>query len=113
MKSKVILKHNNDKSTIELVQWKTPYNPERAYSIPVNHYGIHRTAFTSSDIEADVATLKAQGVEFVSPITPCCSGPDASGSIVAFYDPDGTIVELAGTPAFMGNLIRVIMWVMG
>jgi catechol 2,3-dioxygenase-like lactoylglutathione lyase family enzyme len=108
-----ILKHNNDESIIELVQWKTPYNPERAYSIPVNHYGIHRTAFTSSDIEADVATLKAQGVEFVSPITPCCSGPDASGSIVAFYDPDGTIVELAGTPAFMGNLIRVIMWMMG
>ena len=108
-----ILRQSNDESTIELVQWITPYNPERAYSIPVNHYGIHRTAFTSSDIEADVATLKAQGVEFVSPITPCCSGPDASGSIVAFYDPDGTIVELAGTPAFMGNLIRVVMWLMG
>ena len=108
-----ILRHKNDESTIELVQWITPYNPERAYSIPVNHYGIHRTAFTSSDIEADVATLKAQGVEFVSPITPCCSGPDASGSIVAFYDPDGTIVELAGTPAFMGNLLRVVMWLMG
>ena len=79
---------------MELVQWLSPYNPERAYPIPVNHLGIHRTALATTDIEADVATLKAQGVEFVSPITPCCSGPNASGSIVAFYDPDGTIVEL-------------------
>lgn len=89
-----ILTHAVDGATMELVQWLSPYNPERAYPIPVNHLGIHRTALATTDIEADVATLKAQGVEFVSPITPCCSGPDASGSIVAFYDPDGTIVEL-------------------
>jgi len=105
-----ILTHGADGSTMELVQWLAPYNPERAYPIPVNHLGIHRTALATSDIVADVATLKAQGVEFVSPITPCCSGPDASGSIVAFYDPDGTIVELVEQSLvswLMPSLLRV------
>lgn len=98
-----------DGSTIELRQWKKPYDPERAYGVPVNHLGIHRTAFATSDIEADVATLKAQGVVFVSEITPCCSGPDASGRIVAFYDPDGTIVELVEQP-LMNWIIPLLLW---
>ncbi len=105
-----ILTHGVDGSTMELVRWLAPYNPERAYPIPVNHLGIHRTALATTDIAADVATLKAQGVEFVSPVTPCCSGPDASGSIVAFYDPDGTIVELVEQSAvswLMPSLLRV------
>ena len=55
-------------------------------------------AFTSGDIDGDVAQLVAQGVQMISPITPCCSGPDAWGGIVAFYDPDGTILELAEMP---------------
>ena len=105
-----LLTHAVDGSTMELVQWLSPYDPERAYPIPVNHIGIHRTALATTDIVADVATLKAQGVEFVSPITPCCSGPDSSGSIVAFYDPDGTIVELVEQPLLswlMPSLLRM------
>ena len=103
-----IVTSENDDTTLELVQWITPYNPERAYDIPVNHLGIHRMAFATSDIAADVAALKAQGVEFVSEITPCCSGSDSSGSIVAFYDPDGTVVELVEQP-FMA-LFSILMW---
>jgi len=99
-----------DNSTLELVQWRHPFNAERAYPVPVNHLGIHRMAFATSDIEADVATLKAQGVEFVSPITPCCSGADSSGQIVAFYDPDGTIVELVEQPA-MTWALPVLLWI--
>ena len=105
-----LLTHAVDGSTMELVQWISPHNPERAYPIPVNHLGIHRTALATTDIAADVATLKAQGVAFVSPITPCCSGPDSSGSIVAFYDPDGTIVELVEQPLMswlMPSLLRM------
>lgn len=104
-----ILTHANDDSTVELVQWVTPYDPERAYEIPVNHFGMHRTAFLSADIVADVATLKAQGVEFLSPITPCCSGEDSSTSIVAFYDPDGTIVELADA-GLLSKVFTVVKW---
>jgi catechol 2,3-dioxygenase-like lactoylglutathione lyase family enzyme len=98
-----------DDSTLELVQWISPHNPERAYPVPINHYGIHRMAFSTTDIDADVAALKAQGVEFVSEVTPCCSGPDSWGGIVAFYDPDGVVVELVEQP-FMAQLLAVVAW---
>ncbi|MGI9323749.1 MAG: VOC family protein [Pseudomonadales bacterium] len=104
-----LFEHPEDGSSLELVQWLQPHNPERAYSLPVNHIGLHRMAYATSDIVADVAALRAQGVEFVSPITPCCSGPDSPGSIVAFYDPDGTIVELVEQP-FMTELMAVLGW---
>jgi catechol 2,3-dioxygenase-like lactoylglutathione lyase family enzyme len=104
-----LLTHLVDHSTIELVQWLTPADLRPPYPAPVNHLGIHRTAFSTTDIEADVATLKAQGVEFLSPITPCCSGADSWGSIVAFYDPDGTIVELVEQP-FMTVLFTLSRW---
>jgi len=102
--------HVSDASTFELVQWITPFDARPPYPIPVNHPGIHRTAFATTDIEADVAALRAQGVEFVSPITPCCSGDDSASSIIAFYDPDGTIVELAQQPYWLGVLLDVIGW---
>lgn len=93
-----VLTHVADGSQIELVEWLAPFDPTPPYPIPINHIGIHRMAFTSGDIEADTAALVAEGVPMISPITPCCSGPDASGGIVAFYDPDGTIMELAEMP---------------
>lgn len=105
-KRAVELSHSRDDSRLEISQWLTPYDPEPPYPVPVNHLGIHRMAFSTSDIEADVAMLKAQGVEFVSDITPCCSGPDSWGSIVAFYDPDGTVLELVEQP-FMTPLFTL------
>ncbi len=107
-----MLAHQRDGSVIELVQWHAPYDATPPYPIPINHLGIHRMALATTDIEADVAALKAQGVEFISPITPCCSGEDASSSIVAFYDPDGTIVELAQMPYIFKFLGPVIRWFM-
>jgi predicted enzyme related to lactoylglutathione lyase len=62
-----------------------------------------------SDIEADVAALKAQGVEFVSETTPCCCEPDSWGGIVAFYDPNGTVVELVEQP-FISQLLSLMAW---
>lgn len=102
--------HEVDGSVLELVQWLAPFDPERAYPPPVNHLGIHRTAYSTTDIAGDVAALRAQGVEFLSPITPCCSGDDSSSSIVAFYDPDGTIVELVEQPYVFHLLFKVITW---
>ena len=102
--------HEVDGSVLELVQWLAPFDPERAYPPPVNHLGIHRTAYSTTDIEGDVAALKAQGVEFLSPITPCCSGDDSSSSIIAFYDPDGTVVELVQQPYIFHLLFKVITW---
>jgi catechol 2,3-dioxygenase-like lactoylglutathione lyase family enzyme len=104
-----VLSHEVDGSQIELVQWLSPFDPEPAYPPPVSHLGIHRMALLTGDIEADVAALKAQGVKFISGITPCCSGPDSWGSIVLFYDPDGTVVELVEQP-FMGTVARAVIW---
>ncbi len=98
-----------DGSTLTITQWVAPFCATPAYPIPINHLGIHRMAFTSSDIEADVASLRAQGVEFVSDITPCCSGADSWGGIVAFYDPDGAIHELVEQP-LMDEMLAVGRW---
>ena len=91
-------RHVYDGSEIELVQWLEPYDPTPPYPTPINHIGIHRMAFSTSDIESDVALLQSRGVEMISPITPCCSGEDSWGGIVAFYDPDGAIMELVEQP---------------
>ncbi len=104
-----VFTHPVAQSQLVIQQWLEPFNADRPYPLPINHLGINRIALTSSDIEADVAALKAQGVTFVSPITPCCSGPDSWGSIVAFFDPDGTIVELVDQP-FMNLMMRIMRW---
>lgn len=98
-------KHVSDGSEIELIQWLEPFDPTPPYPVPINHIGIHRMAFSTSDIESDVALLQAQGVEMISPITPCCSGEDSWGGIVAFYDPDGVIMELVEQP-----MMTIMSW---
>jgi len=86
----------SDGSVIELVEWKSPRNPERAYPPPINHIGINRMAYFTLDLAGDVARLKAQGVKFLSEVAPCCEGPNSTSGIVAFSDPDGTFIELLG-----------------
>ena len=105
-----LFSHNEDKSKLELIQWIRPLDLERPYPIPINHLGIHRIALATCNLEADVEILKPQGVEFISDITPCCDGPNSSSGIVAFYDPDGTIIELAEMPWFAKILFPIIIW---
>ena len=105
---RVILRHRLDGSGLELTQWLQPYDAEPPYPLPVNHLGIHRIALLTADMQADVHILQEHGVPFVSPVTPCCSGPDSWGSIVAFKDPDGTIVELAEQPG-LGPLMQIML----
>ena len=74
--------------------------------------GQHVRIFGQENNEAETFNkelITAKGVEFVSAITPCCSGEDSWGSIVAFYDPDGTVVELVEQPfmTFMSWLMRL------
>jgi len=102
-----VFTHRIDGTQLELVEWITPYDATPPYPAPINHLGIHRIAFSTTDIEGDVAKLRAAGVEFISDITPCCSGNDSWGGIVAFYDPDGTIVELVEQP-----LMTIMAWFM-
>ena len=105
----VMLVHRIDGSELELVRWLEPFDPEPPYQAPVNHIGIHRLAYITTDMAGDVAALEASGVEFLSAVTPCCSGPDSSGSIVAFYDPDGAVVELT-EQTLMRFLLPIMRW---
>ncbi|MEQ9005119.1 MAG: VOC family protein [Pseudomonadales bacterium] len=101
--------HRGDGSQLKIVQWISPGDDAPPYPPPINHLGNHRMAFATSDIEADVAALRAQGVPMISEITPCCSGPDSWGGIIAFHDPDGTVMELVEQP-FMTFLDWIMRW---
>ncbi len=86
-----------DKHVLRLVQWISPFNPEPAYPPPINHIGINRIALLTPDIARAVGILKAQGVEFLSEIAPCCTGTaDDETAIVHAIDPDGIFLELVG-----------------
>ena len=86
-----------DQHKLWLTQWLDPHHSAPPYPAPINHIGIHRIALAVTDLDNAVASLTAQGVEFLSDIAPCCSGTgkDEIGIINAL-DPDGTFLELVG-----------------
>jgi catechol 2,3-dioxygenase-like lactoylglutathione lyase family enzyme len=86
-----------DHHVLRLVQWLKPYNDEPAYPPPINHIGIDRIALIVPNLDRAVEILKAQGVEFLSEVAPCCSGTgDDETGIVHAIDPDGVFLELVG-----------------
>ncbi|MEE2776722.1 MAG: VOC family protein [Acidobacteriota bacterium] len=86
-----------DHHVLRLVQWIEPHNDDPAYQPPINHIGINRIALMVPNLDRAVQVLKAQGVEFLSEVAPCCSGTgnDVSG-IVHAIDPDGVFLEFVG-----------------
>ena len=84
----------NDKATLQLRRWTTPFNSAPPYSPPVNHLGIDRIAFYVEDLNAATDEMNRLGFEQLGPI----GGGATVGSvgIVFFYDPDGIKVELWG-----------------
>jgi catechol 2,3-dioxygenase-like lactoylglutathione lyase family enzyme len=78
---------------IDLLEWKEPRDSAPPYP-HLYHLGIARICLMTSNMDADVATLKTQGVEFISePVL--LSPPDVPPSrFVCFKDPDGTVLEL-------------------
>jgi catechol 2,3-dioxygenase-like lactoylglutathione lyase family enzyme len=91
-----LLRHERDGSAIELIEWLKPRDSAPPYPAPINHPGIHRINYASTDLAADVARLKALGVRFLSPIAPCCTGDASRMGIIIMEDPDGAFVELLG-----------------
>jgi catechol 2,3-dioxygenase-like lactoylglutathione lyase family enzyme len=84
----------DDEATLQLRQWKTPFNSAPPYSPPVNHLGIDRIALFVDDLNAAIDEMNRLGFEQLGPI----GGGAAVGSvgIVFFYDPDRIKVELWG-----------------
>lgn len=82
---------------IDLLEWQKPRDGEPPYQ-NLNHLGLGRIAFTTSDIQADIATLRQGGVRFLSAAPAEVAGPGGSTvQFICFTDPDGTVLELVDT----------------
>lgn len=87
----VSLGEDTDGATLQLRQWKRPYDDAPAYTPPVNHLGIDRINFYVKDLTAAIKSMEEIGFE---PVWPIGGGPDFG--LVFFFDPDGIKVQLAG-----------------
>jgi catechol 2,3-dioxygenase-like lactoylglutathione lyase family enzyme len=87
----VSLGEGTDGATLQLRQWKRPYDDAPPYPPPVNHLGIDRINFYVKDLTAAIKTMTEIGFEPLGPV----GGPPEFG-IVFFFDPDGIKVQLAG-----------------
>lgn len=84
----------NPNATLQLRQWKRPFDASPPYSPPVNHLGIDRIAFYVDDLNATVAEMNRLGFEQLGPIGGGTNAGDIG--IVFFFDPDGIKVEFWG-----------------
>ncbi len=78
---------------IDLLEWKEPRDSALPYA-ELNHLGIARIALYSSDLEADLAELRADGVEIVGEPASVVLEDQTRSRFVCFKDPDGTVLEL-------------------
>ena len=87
----VSLGEGTDGATIQLRQWKTPFDSAPAYAPPVNHLGIDRINFYVENVTTTIETMNELGFEQLGPVG---GGPGVG--IVFFFDPDGIKVQFAG-----------------
>ena len=105
---------SRDGSLIDLIEWKDPYDDSVPYS-SVNHLGIAFLTLETTNLDADIVILAAQGVEFFSEPA-SMARPSGNKRFICFKDLDGTIIELVETgsvksPAASGIHITGIMGV--
>ncbi|MBL8923266.1 MAG: SDR family NAD(P)-dependent oxidoreductase [Myxococcaceae bacterium] len=83
-----------DGSTIDLLEWEQPRDA-RPPPDALNHLGLARIALVTRDLDADVARLRARGVEFLSAQPGEVRDPvGGTTRFICFKDPDGTVLEL-------------------
>jgi len=82
-----------ESTMIDLIEWKDPRDTAPPYP-HLYHLGLARIALRTTDLEADLATLRQLGAEIVAePAT--VDGLGSGGTrFVCFKDPDGTVLEL-------------------
>ena len=91
-----MMRHKVDGFRVKLNQWVRPTAIGEPYPPPLTHLGIHRINWASSDLESDIETLKRHGVNFISPIAPCCEGDASTFGFIIFEDPDGIYNQMLG-----------------
>ena len=78
---------------LDLLEWREPSDADPPYA-RLNHLGIARVAFYSSDLDAVVSVLRARGVEIIAEPATVVWEDRPSSRFVCFKDPDGTVLEL-------------------
>ncbi|MFT7654040.1 MAG: catechol 2,3-dioxygenase-like lactoylglutathione lyase family enzyme [Limisphaerales bacterium] len=78
-------------ASIDLLQFKTPFNDAPPYEFP-NHLGMAYAVYATSDFDADTAHLKELDTEFLA--QPYGSRGER---FVFFRDPDGVLYKLSET----------------
>jgi catechol 2,3-dioxygenase-like lactoylglutathione lyase family enzyme len=88
------LMKRKDGCVIDLLEWQEPLDSSPPYSA-LNHLGLARVAFLTDDIEADIKTLRAAGVDLLTE-QPAQVPARGGGTtrFICFRDPDGTVLEL-------------------
>lgn len=82
---------------IDLLEWEHPRDDAPPYP-HLYHRGLARIALATADMDKDLETLAAMGVELVGPpARVVVDGAAIGGRFVCFKDPDGTILELVET----------------
>jgi catechol 2,3-dioxygenase-like lactoylglutathione lyase family enzyme len=82
------------RATLQLLQWRAPFDAAPPYWPPVNHLGIDRIAFYVDDLNATIAEMERLGYQPLGPIGGGANVGDVG--IVFYYDPDGIKVEFWG-----------------
>jgi catechol 2,3-dioxygenase-like lactoylglutathione lyase family enzyme len=86
---------------IDIIEWKEPRNQQPAYA-RVNNLGIVKVTLSTTNLDADMASLQAIGTPFLAaPATRA----DGSRFVIA-RDPAGTLVELREEPGAVPRLVN-------
>ena len=75
-------------ANIDLLQFKTPFDPSPPYELP-NHLGMAYAALLTTDLDGDVAFMTENNVEFLSP-----PWGEVGQRYVYFRDPEGVLYKL-------------------
>lgn len=89
-------------TSIDLIQFTVPFNPAPPYATPT-HLGMAFAALRTTDLAADVAHMREQGVAFLSDPY---GGP--GNRFVFFRDPDGVLFKLVETAPPSGDPERAM-----
>lgn len=100
VKGEVISLPASPGANIDLLQFKTPFNPDPPYELP-NHLGMAYAALHTTDLDADVRFLQSLQIELLS------EPYGAVGSRYVFFrDPDGVLYKLHETAPPVADATR-------
>lgn len=82
-----------ESTMLDLIEWRQPRDDAPPYP-HLYHLGVARIALRTTDLDADLATLRRIGAEVVAEPATVAGLGSAGTRFVCFKDPDGIVLEL-------------------